>query len=357
MTASGTWTRTCWRPRVEPDREAVVSPAVPLAAGVPRGLPRPGRVRRLRRQPAVHGRAEDHGQPRDRLPRLPRRAPGPRQAGQRRPLRLLLPAGGATAARGRAVRLACHEHDRPGGHPRGRPGPADGQRLRHPQGGPEPQVAGDGEPGSRPRLAAEGAMGLAVRPRRQAGLGITSFLTEPGTVSGPPHRLAANAGKSFIGSYVLGMGFVLEPDEAQRLIEKDPRNKDVLFPYLNGEDLNSRPDQSPSRWVINFFDWPLDRDSAPEDYEGPVAADYPDCLRSSRRRSSRSETRRTTTRHECYRETWWQYAADNGLELYRTIAGMERVLGRSRWSATKSCVCFRPNGIVSSRADWLYSIR
>ena len=51
----------------------------------------------------------------------------------------------------------------------------------------------------------------------------------------------------------------------------------MLFPYLNGEDLNSRPDQSPSRWVINFFDWPLDRDR-PEGYEGPVAADYPDCL-------------------------------------------------------------------------------
>lgn len=89
--------------------------------------------------------------------------------------------------------------------------------------------------------------------------GITSFLTEPGAVFGPPHRLAANAGKSFIGSYVLGMGFVLDPDEAHRLIDKNPRNKDVLFPYLNGEDLNSRPDQSPSRWVINFFDWPLGR--------------------------------------------------------------------------------------------------
>ena len=68
------------------------------------------------------------------------------------------------------------------------------------------------------------------------------------------------------------------PKRPNELIAKNPRNKDVLFPYLNGEDLNSRPDQSPSRWVINFFDWPLDRDSAPNDYEGPVAADYPDCL-------------------------------------------------------------------------------
>ncbi|MEZ5320494.1 MAG: hypothetical protein R2698_00095 [Microthrixaceae bacterium] len=28
----------------------------------------------------------------------------------------------------------------------------------------------------------------------------------------------------------------------------------MLFPFLNGEDLNSRPDCSPSRWVIDFND-------------------------------------------------------------------------------------------------------
>ena len=80
------------------------------------------------------------------------------------------------------------------------------------------------------------------------------------------------------------MGFVLEPDEAQRLIDKNPRNKDVLFPYLNGEDLNSRPDQSPSRWVINFFDWPLDRETAPTDTKGRWRRIIPIAWRSSRRR-------------------------------------------------------------------------
>jgi hypothetical protein len=86
--------------------------------------------------------------------------------------------------------------------------------------------------------------------------GITPFLNPPGAVSGKLYRLAANANKSFQGSIVLGMGFVLEPMEAQ-LIDRELRNRHVLFPYLNGEDLNSRPDQSPSRWVINFRDWPL----------------------------------------------------------------------------------------------------
>ncbi len=109
------------------------------------------------------------------------------------------------------------------------------------------------------------------RARREDGFRDHGLPHRAGRCHRLPHRLAANAGKSFIGSYVLGMGFVLEPDEARRLIDKNPRNKDVLFPYLNGEDLNSRPDQSPSRWVINFFDWPLDRKTAPKDYEWPCS--------------------------------------------------------------------------------------
>ena len=154
--------------------------------------------------------------------------------------------------------------------------------------------------------------------------GITSFLTEPGTVEGKPFRLKANEGKSFIGSYVLGMDFVLSPDEAEQLIDKDPRNKDVLFPYLNGEDLNSRPDQSPSRWVINFFDWPLDRDSAQVDYEGPVAANYPDCLtiieekvEPERVSKQKNPTDRDRAKH------WWR-SGRRASELYRTVAGMRR---------------------------------
>ena len=76
--------------------------------------------------------------------------------------------------------------------------------------------------------------------------GIGPMLTIPGRVEGRPYHLVANAGKSFQGLIVLGMGFVLKPDEARALIKKDKLNKDVLFPYLNGEDLNSRPDRRQS---------------------------------------------------------------------------------------------------------------
>ena len=84
---------------------------------------------------------------------------------------------------------------------------------------------------------------------------ISAFLS--GEDEWSPKPLKANADKSFQGSIVLGMGFTITEAEAHALIERDPKNAEVLFPYLNGEDLNSHPEQKPSRWVINFWDWPL----------------------------------------------------------------------------------------------------
>ena len=97
---------------------------------------------------------------------------------------------------------------------------------------------------------------------------ITTLLEPAGRVEGNPVRLTDNSGIAFIGCYVLGMGFVLDVAEAQEWIATDPRNADVLFPYLNGEDLNSRPDGSPSRWVIDFNDR---TEAASARYELPFA--------------------------------------------------------------------------------------
>lgn len=139
--------------------------------------------------------------------------------------------------------------------------------------------------------------------------GISPFLTPPGTISGTPFRLKANEGKSFQGSIVLGMGFVLTPEEAQSLIAKDARNEDVLFPYLNGEDLNRRPDQSPSRWVINFFDWPIEK-----------AMGYPDCFRIVEDKVK--PERLANTYSASARESWWLYERLRP-DLYGSIAGKQ----------------------------------
>jgi len=44
--------------------------------------------------------------------------------------------------------------------------------------------------------------------------GITPHLTLLGAINGKPYPLHSNTDKSFIGSYVLGAGFLLKPEEA-----------------------------------------------------------------------------------------------------------------------------------------------
>lgn len=166
---------------------------------------------------------------------------------------------------------------------------------------------------------------------------ITTYLDDS-QVTGDPYPLKQNENKSFQGSIVLGKGFVLTPGDDQRLIEKDPKNKDVLFPYLNGEDLNTNPDQSPSRWVINFHDWPLnpDQDEAEAiekntDPKGPpYASDYPDCLEIVERLVKPERLKQKGDRGAEY---WWQFLRMRG-ELYRTIAPLERVLVIAQVSKT-----------------------
>lgn len=82
---------------------------------------------------------------------------------------------------------------------------------------------------------------------------ISPFLTSEEAWS--PLPLAKNINQAFQGSLILGMGFTMSSEEAQHLIAEDEKNSDVLLPYLNGEDLNSDPLCSASRWVINFYDW------------------------------------------------------------------------------------------------------
>jgi hypothetical protein len=130
-------------------------------------------------------------------------------------------------------------------------------------------------------------------------------------------------------------------------MEENPQNGEALFPYLNGEDVNSRPDQSPSRWVVNFRDWPLDRLASgrwkdldldeqkrmlqagrvTSDYPWSVAADFPDCLaiveREVKPERDRLASGDATARDRARR--WWQFARPT-IQLYKAAAAVPRVL-------------------------------
>jgi hypothetical protein len=146
--------------------------------------------------------------------------------------------------------------------------------------------------------------------------------------------LVANKGKSFQGSNVLGKGFILTPEQADDLIQRDARNKDVLFPYLNGEDLNSRPDCSASRWVINFHDWSEER-----------ARSYPEVF-SIIERDVKPERLKNNNRQR--REIWWRFTRP-AMDLYRAISNLDRVLVVARVSKTGLPVLVPTGQVVSEQ--------
>ncbi len=65
-------------------------------------------------------------------------------------------------------------------------------------------------------------------------------------------RLTTNerAKKCFTGQNPVNAGFFLEPGEAQTMLKADPRNREVLFPYMIGRDLVEAG--GPTRWIIDF---------------------------------------------------------------------------------------------------------
>ncbi|MBK9176617.1 MAG: hypothetical protein IPM46_09845 [Flavobacteriales bacterium] len=192
---------------------------------------------------------------------------------------------------------------------------------------------------------------------------ITPYLDNEGEGQ-QPTPLIANAEMAFQGSIVLGMGFVMEADKAAALIKKDRKNRDVLFPYLNGENINNLPDQEAKRWVINFFDWPLERASTVQwksadedartalikagivspDYDQPVARDYPDCL-SILEASVQSE--RSKKGEEVGKGLWWQHWRSRK-RLYQLIAAQPQVIVIASTSKTTAFALVPSNAVFTA---------
>ncbi|MFF7529540.1 Eco57I restriction-modification methylase domain-containing protein [Streptomyces bobili] len=141
--------------------------------------------------------------------------------------------------------------------------------------------------------------------------GISTTLNPATRESSWVEPLKVNAGTSHIGSYVLGLGFTIPKREAQQWITEDDRYRDILFPYINGQDLNSNPEHNTERWVINFHDWPLDR-----------AREFP---RAFSRVESLVKPERDLNNRKVYRERWWQYA-EKQKSMLEAIAPLHRCI-------------------------------
>ena len=189
---------------------------------------------------------------------------------------------------------------------------------------------------------------------------ITAFLFYRGGHR-DPKTLQENSRKSFQGNTLRGMGFTFDDtdnkgvaspiSEMERLISENPCNQDVIFPYVGGKEVNTSPVHAHHRYVINFRDWPLcradlgktwmDADAdechgwlrngiVPMDYQGPVAADWPELLAIIRTKVKPIRDKLFLTNpNSRLVQPWWQFWGYRK-GLHEAITGLDQVLAIAR---------------------------
>lgn len=117
----------------------------------------------------------------------------------------------------------------------------------------------------------------------------------------------ANVSKSFQGSVLVGMGFVLTEEEARNYISQRNENSEVVKPYLSGDNLNTNLNQTASRWAIDFRDRSLEEceQAWPEVFERIRLLVKPE---------------RDKVNREAHRKYWWHHG-DKRPALYNSLIG------------------------------------
>jgi len=196
----------------------------------------------------------------------------------------------------------------------------------------------------------------------QRALHISAFLSNHEEVT--LRKLKANSGMSFHGSTTNSLGFVLAAPEARIMLEHDVRNRDVLFPYLNGKDLNSDPSQSASRWAICFWDWPAEKAKS---YNEPWAWTEKNVKPERQRKKPNGDYQLRSP----LPQKWWQYG-EKRPAMYHAIgrgnhfiehpqgwvvhdAALPKVLAVTRVSKTLA-FCFVAPNMIYSDATVVFSL-
>jgi hypothetical protein len=122
---------------------------------------------------------------------------------------------------------------------------------------------------------------------------ITPFL-ESSLDSGRPIRLSESGSQIYNGYYWLGDGFLITHEQAKDLSCTDPRNLDILGLVINGEDMNSEPNQFPKRSAIFF-----------KDMDESQARSYSEAFALIERNV---KPFRAASNDKVFREKWWRFA-------------------------------------------------
>jgi hypothetical protein len=168
---------------------------------------------------------------------------------------------------------------------------------------------------------------------------VTAFLFHRGDHEDPA-PLAANKDLIFEGFKLAGQGFLFDDkDEAASPLAEMHRlmnrglNRERIFPYIGGEEVNDSPTHAFHRHAIDFADMTLER----------IEAEWPELLAVVR---EKVKPHRDSANRDAHRERWWQYG-EKRPGLRRAIRNLPRVQVIARVSQHLAPV-FLPNGMIYS---------
>jgi hypothetical protein len=170
---------------------------------------------------------------------------------------------------------------------------------------------------------------------------ITAYLFSSGGHESPA-VLAANGNLSFVGNYVLGMGFTFDDTDTKgvansisdmrALIERNAANSERISPFIGGEEINDSPSHAAHRFVINFGD--LSEDEARQ---------WPDLMAIV---EAKVRPERLKVKRAALRQRWWQFA-EKQPALLRALNGKAQTLVCGQTSKYLS-FAYLPTGQVFS---------
>ena len=138
--------------------------------------------------------------------------------------------------------------------------------------------------------------------------------------------LICNRSFAYTGQYPRHEGFMLKSDEAKRMIKADLRNREVIFPFLVGEEFLTIG--VPERWVIDFQTCPiLDAQSYAEPFKVIEQVTLP--YVTAKAAAERQLTNRETGQDQNWLQTWWQHFRPRA-ELIDKISKRQRFIACSR---------------------------
>lgn len=119
------------------------------------------------------------------------------------------------------------------------------------------------------------------------------------------HPLQENKNLAYVGVIPNGEGLFLTDEEYSALTSEDAKNSEVLRPYITGSDLNAAS-RLKGRFIINFWDWPLDR-----------ARIYPSVLALVEQRVRPHRSTLSATKQKV-KDKWWLFEA-SGKSLFHAL--------------------------------------